>query len=95
VILRRVRAPRNDVSCARTGGQRQPVKIHVYVRLWLPSIFYLFEDFTMSAPAPHATDHHATEVDGVEAIVPLMPIVLPFVGAVTMLLIAFIAVFMA
>ncbi len=49
----------------------------------------------MSTPAPNATDNHATEVDAVEAIVPLMPIVLPFVGAVTMLLIAFIAVFMA
>ena len=35
----------------------------------------------MSAPAHHATDNHATEVDGVEAIVPLMPIVLPLVGA--------------
>jgi hypothetical protein len=49
----------------------------------------------MSAPAHHATDNHASEVDGVEAIVPLMPIVLPLVGAVTMLLIAFIAVFLA
>ncbi len=55
----------------------------------------------MSAPTPnsasahHATDPHAGEVDGVEAIVPLMPIVLPLVGAVTMLLIAFIAVFLA
>jgi hypothetical protein len=61
----------------------------------LPRIFTCFEDFTMSAPAHHATDDHAAEVDAVEAIVPLMPIVLPFVGAVTMLLIAFIAVFMA
>ncbi len=49
----------------------------------------------MSAPAHHATDSHATEVDGVEAIVPLMPVVLPLVGGITMLLIAFIAVFMA
>lgn len=49
----------------------------------------------MSAPAHHTTDHQAAEVDGVEAIVPLMPIVLPLVGGVTMLLIAFIAVFMA
>ena len=49
----------------------------------------------MSAPVPHATDNHAAEVDGVEAIVPLMPIVLPIVGGITMLLIAFIAVFMA
>lgn len=57
--------------------------------------FTYFEDFTMSAPAHHATDNHAAEVDGVEAIVPLMPVVLPLVGAVTMLLIAFIAVFMA
>lgn len=48
-----------------------------------------------SASAHHATDTRAGEVDGVEAIVPLMPIVLPLVGAVTMLLIAFIAVFLA
>ncbi len=49
----------------------------------------------MSAPANHATDDHAAEKDGVEAIVPLMPIVLPLVGGLTFLLIAFIAVFMA
>ena len=49
----------------------------------------------MSAPANHTTDHHAAEPDAVEAIVPLMPIVLPVVGAIMMLLIAFIAVFMA
>jgi hypothetical protein len=51
----------------------------------------------MSAPshqAPQTTQDHAAEKDGVEAIVHLMPIVLPFVGAFTMLLIAFIAVFM-
>lgn len=48
----------------------------------------------MSAPAPQSTDS-SVEKDGVEAIVPLMPVVLPLVGAVTMLLIAFIAVFMA
>jgi hypothetical protein len=56
-----------------------------------------FEDFTMSAPshqAPQTSPDHADEKDGVEAIVHLMPIVLPFVGAFTMLLIAFIAVFM-
>jgi hypothetical protein len=49
----------------------------------------------MSAPANHATDHQAAEPDVVEAIVPLMPVVLPVVGAIMMLLIAFIAVFMA
>jgi hypothetical protein len=57
-----------------------------------------FEDFTMSAPShgsTASTDHSTAEQDAVEAIVPLMPIVLPLVGAVTMLLIAFIAVFMA
>ena len=46
----------------------------------------------MSAPEPHTTDH---EVDVVEAIVPYMPIVLPIAGGVLMLLLAFIAVFMA
>ncbi len=49
----------------------------------------------MSAPAPHSTDDHAVEKDGVEAIVHLMPIVLPVAGAVLMFLLAFIAVFMA
>jgi hypothetical protein len=48
----------------------------------------------MSAPSHQSTDS-AVEQDGVEAIVPLMPIVLPVVGALTMLLIAFIAIFMA
>lgn len=46
----------------------------------------------MSAPAHH-TDAHNTDV--VEAIVPLMPIVLPIVGGVLMFLLAFIAVYMA
>jgi len=42
--------------------------------------------------APQNSSH---EVDAVEAIVPLMPIVLPVVGGVLMFLLAFIAVFMA
>jgi hypothetical protein len=46
----------------------------------------------MSDPS-HQTDSH--EVDPVEAIVPLMPIVLPIVGGVLMFLLAFIAVSMA
>jgi hypothetical protein len=46
----------------------------------------------MSAPTPHTTEH---EVDVVEAVVPMMPIVLPIVGGVLMLLLAFIAVSMA
>jgi hypothetical protein len=45
----------------------------------------------MSAPASH--DSH--EVDPVEAIVPLIPIVLPVVGGALIFLLAFIAVFMA
>jgi hypothetical protein len=46
----------------------------------------------MSAPAPHTSDQ---EVDVIESIVPLMPIVLPVAGAVLMFLLAFIAVYMA
>lgn len=46
----------------------------------------------MSAPTPQATTH---EIDAVEAVVPMMPIVLPVVGGVLMLLLAFIAVYMA
>ena len=44
------------------------------------------------------SDHqhaHAADQDVVEAIVPLMPIVLPVAGAVLIFLLAFIAVFMA
>lgn len=43
----------------------------------------------------HAASPSAVAQDAVEAIVPMMPIILPLVGGVTMLLIAFIAVFMA
>lgn len=43
--------------------------------------------------APHAGETHAP--DAVEAVVPLMPIVLPVVGGVLMFLLAFIAVTMA
>ena len=46
----------------------------------------------MSAPS-HSTETH--EVDPIEAIVPLMPIVLPLAGGVLIFLLAFIAVFMA
>jgi len=42
--------------------------------------------------APHPEVH---EADAVEAIVPLIPIVLPIVGGVLMFLLAFIAVSMA
>ncbi len=50
----------------------------------------------MSHPTPDPTPHDdTTPVDGVEAIVPLMPIVLPIVGGVLMFLLAFIAVAMA
>jgi hypothetical protein len=46
----------------------------------------------MSAPTP---EHDDTPADPVEAIVPLIPIVLPVVGGVLMFLLAFIAVSMA
>ena len=50
----------------------------------------------MSTPSP-ATPHEPVvhEPDAVEAIVPLIPVVLPLVGAVLIFLLAFIAVFMA
>jgi hypothetical protein len=54
-----------------------------------------FSGSAMSAPAHHsAPDAHA-EQDTIEAVVPLMPLVLPLVGGVLMFLLAFIAVFMA
>ncbi|GKS83990.1 hypothetical protein AVMA1855_07580 [Acidovorax sp. SUPP1855] len=43
---------------------------------------------------PHVGEHHHAP-DGVEAVVPLMPIVLPVVGGVLMFLLAFIAIYMA
>jgi hypothetical protein len=46
----------------------------------------------MSAPAPQTTGH---EIDPVEAIVPMIPFVLPVVGGVLIFLLAFIAVTMA
>jgi hypothetical protein len=48
--------------------------------------------------APHNTehaDHSDAQQDPVEAIVPLMPVVLPVVGGLLMFLLAFIAVFVA
>ncbi len=46
----------------------------------------------MSAPAHHNDAH---EVDPVEAIVPMVPMILPLAGAVLIFLLAFIAVSMA
>lgn len=43
----------------------------------------------------HPHNNHAGEQDVVEAIVPLMPIVLPVGGALLIFLLAFIAVFMS
>jgi hypothetical protein len=50
----------------------------------------------MSSPQPHTdADTEHPPVDTVDAIVPLMPVVLPVVGALMMFLLAFIAVNMA
>lgn len=54
----------------------------------------------MSKPADHSAhaDHGhqpSEEIDAIEAIVPMMPIVLPLAGGVLMFLLAFIAVSMA
>jgi hypothetical protein len=48
--------------------------------------------------APHSDDHGTptrAPADAVEAIVPLIPVVLPIVGGVLIFLLAFIAVSMA
>ena len=45
--------------------------------------------------AAHSSPTPAAELDVIEAIVPMMPIVLPIAGGVLMFLLAFIAVFMA
>jgi hypothetical protein len=46
----------------------------------------------MSAPS---NQNHAAPADAVEAVVPLIPVVLPLAGAVLIFLLAFIAVSMA
>ena len=48
-----------------------------------------------TSPVAHAHPEVIHEPDGVEAIVPLMPVVLPLVGGVLIFMLAFIAVFMA
>lgn len=45
--------------------------------------------------AAHSSPTPAEEQDAVDAIVPMIPIVLPVVGGVLMFLLAFIAVYMA
>ncbi|MBG6071513.1 MULTISPECIES: hypothetical protein [unclassified Polaromonas] len=45
--------------------------------------------------AAHSSPTPAQEMDAVEAIVPMIPFVLPIVGGVLIFLLAFIAVFMA
>jgi hypothetical protein len=52
-----------------------------------------FQEPAMSAPKSETPPAH--EPDAVEAIVPLIPIVLPVVGGVLMFLLAFIAVAMS
>ena len=50
----------------------------------------------MSTPSTSATPQPAAqEQDPIEAIVPMLPLVLPMVGGVLIFLLAFIAVFMA
>jgi hypothetical protein len=50
----------------------------------------------MSSPeVRHSHGEEDQPLDGVEAIVPAMPIVLPVVGGVLMFLLAFIAIYMA
>ncbi len=45
--------------------------------------------------AAHSSPTPAEEQDAVDAIVPIIPLVLPLVGGVLMFLLAFIAVYMA
>lgn len=46
----------------------------------------------MSAPATHTESH---DIDPVEAIVPMMPLILPLAGGILIFLLAFIAVFVS
>ena len=50
----------------------------------------------MSDPTPsHSHDEDTAPRDGVDAVVPMIPLVLPLVGGVLMFLLAFIAIYMA
>lgn len=46
----------------------------------------------MSAPSNHTESH---DIDPVEAVVPMMPVILPLAGGILMFLLAFIAVFVS
>ena len=48
-----------------------------------------------TSPAAHGSPAVVHEPDAVEAIVPLIPLVLPLVGGVLIFLLAFIAIYMA
>lgn len=48
-----------------------------------------------AAPAAHHPAAVVHEADPIEAIVPMIPLILPLVGGVLIFLLAFIAVFMA
>jgi hypothetical protein len=75
----------------KPGGRNLALKSRPIVQITRSKRLESVRKSTMSAPASH--DSH--EVDPVEAIVPLIPIVLPLVGGALMFLLAFIAVFMA
>jgi hypothetical protein len=53
----------------------------------------IIQEFEMSHAPQH--DQHAGEVDSVEAIIHVVPWLIPLAGAVLIFLLAFIAVFMA
>jgi hypothetical protein len=72
---------------------RQHLVFSLGILCRVKSFLTKFRARTMSAP--HNTEHSDVPQDAVEAIVPLMPIVLPVMGGLLMLLLAFIAVFMA
>lgn len=61
----------------------------------LQEIIMSSHDHAHTTNAAHSSPTHAEEQDAVEAIVPLMPVVLPVAGAVLMFLLAFIAIYMA
>jgi hypothetical protein len=48
-----------------------------------------------TTPEPRHSDGETHEPDGLEAIVPAIPLVLPVMGGVLMFLLAFIAIYMA
>jgi len=82
----------NRLTRLERNGASSPTLHPRFTKQSLKFKLYETPRLTMSAPAQHNDSH---DTDPVEAIVPLMPLVLPLAGGVLIFLLAFIAVFMS